>query len=541
MLLLVAGLLGGGATPAFAAAADRPEGNQLERQQIGAQRAIKTARGDPVAIDQAAKNPDLERRARLVEGRWEVGLYSGEKKVGLVIVDAHSGEVVESWSGHQVAWKMARGYSGAFGRALNAPYVFVPMTLIFLVGLVDWRRWRRLVNLDLLVLTAFGVSHIFFNRAEIGLSVPLVYPVLLYLMARMLWLGMRGSRLGGGGLNPVWPTAWLLIATLFLLGFRVGLNVVDSGVADIGYASVVGADRISQGENVYGNFPSDVSEGDTYGPLTYYAYLPFELIFGWSGEWDNLPAAHAAAVAFDLGTLALLFLLGTRLRAGPAGQRLGVVLAFAWTAYPYTAFALVTNTNDALVSLLMVAAFLLAARPLARGAVAAAAGLAKFAPLVTVPVLVRLGPGRPGQTRVARLPFLFVTGFALAAVLLLAQTALGPGLGTFYERTLGYQSGRDSPFSIWGQVAALEPLRILLLVATAALALTCLRWPRRLTLPRSAALCAALLIATQLTAMHWFYLYIVWFYPLILIALTGERINLAGSPFRSSSHRDVST
>ena len=32
-----------------------------------------------------------------------------------------------------------------------------------------------------------------------------------------------------------------------------------------------------------------------------------------------------------------------------------------------------------------------------------------------------------------------------------------------------------------------------------------------------AALGAALLIGLQLTLQHWFYLYIVWFYPLLLV------------------------
>lgn len=520
LLLLVAALF---LTPsAWADGGEGAQGLARDSASITAQEAIRIARGDPVARDQAAKNPDLERRARRVKGRWEVGLYSGDEKVGLVIVDAESGEVVESWSGYQVAWKMARGYTGAFGRKLNAPWVFVPLTLIFLVGLIDWRRRRNPVNLDLLALVAFGLSHFFFNRADIGVSVPLVYPVLGYLAARMLWLGLRGGGLGGG-LNPVWPTAVMLIVALFLVGFRVGLNIVDSGVVDIGYASVVGADRITDGDEVYGNFPADVSGGDTYGPFTYYTYVPFRLIFGFSGEWDTLPAAHAAAIAFDLGTLALLFLLGTRMRAGPAGRRLGVVFGFAWAAYPYTALALMTNTNDALVALLIVAAFLAASRPVLRGAAAAAAALAKFAPLITLPVLLRLGP--PGAKR--RLAF--VASFVVVAALLAAQTLAGPGLEVFYERTLAYQAGRDSPFSIWGQAPSLKPLRIALIFGVAALALLCLFRPRRLTLPRAAALCAALLIGTQLVAMHWFYLYIAWFYPLVLIALSGERLSLAGA------------
>ena len=84
------------------------------------------------------------------------------------------------------------------------------------------------------------------------------------------------------------------------MGFRVGLNLADSGAIDVGYASVVGADRITHGEPIYDNFPADVSQGDTYGPVNYYAYVPSELIWPWSGSWDDLPAAHGAAVTFDL-------------------------------------------------------------------------------------------------------------------------------------------------------------------------------------------------------------------------------------------------
>ena len=36
-----------------------------------------------------------------------------------------------------------------------------------------------------------------------------------------------------------------------------------------------------------------------------------------------------------------------------------------------------------------------------------------------------------------------------------------------------------------------------------------------------AALGAAVLIALQLGITHWFYLYIVWFFPLVMVALLG--------------------
>ena len=148
------------------------------------------------------------------------------------------------------------------------------------------------------------------------------------------------------------PIAWLAVALVFLVGFRVALNVVDSNVIDVGYAGVLGADRIVDGDGLYGDgFSRDVPKGDTYGPVNYLLYVPFEQAMPWSGRWDDLPAAHGAAIAFDLLTIGVLLLLGRALRPGREGTALGVALAYAWAAYPYTAFALETNSNDTLVAL----------------------------------------------------------------------------------------------------------------------------------------------------------------------------------------------
>jgi hypothetical protein len=474
---------------------------------VDASGAVRVASHDPNVVKEREENTVLTHSANMVDGSWEVAYFAAGKEVALVIVDTTTGLVRESWTGYQVAWKMARGYSGAFGHKLNAPYVFLPLCTIFLLGLVDWRRLRRVANLDLVFLLGFGVSNFFFNRAEIGISVPLQYIPLVYLLGRGLWIGLRGR---GEGLRPVWSPAWLLIAALFLIGFRVGLNMADSGAIDVGYAGVVGADRISHGEPIYGNFPSDVSQGDTYGPVNYYAYVPFERIWPWSGTWNDLPAAHGAAVFFDLATFALLIFLGRRIRPGPEGNKLAATLAFGWAAYPYTAYALLSNSNDTLVAMLLVATVLFLARPAARGAMAALATFTKFAPAVLVPMLATYGE--------KRWRFIFVFVATTTAVML--WPAMDPGLHTFYERTIAYQAGRESPFSIWGQVPGLEPLRIAILAAVAALALLSAFRPKEKKLFQVAALGAALLIGLQLTMHHWFYLYIVWFYPLLLVAIS---------------------
>jgi len=514
---------------------------------VGAEEATRIAGNDQNVVKEWRENGKLTHSVNEVDGNWEVAWFAGDKEVALTIVDPTTGRVRESWTGYQVAWKMARGYSGAFGHRLNAPYVFLPLCAIFLLGLVDWRRLRRMANLDLLFLLAFGASHYFFNRAQIGVSVPLQYVPLLYLFGRALWIGAKGR---ADGVRPVWRASWLLIAALFLMGFRVGLNMADSGVIDVGYASEVGASRIAHGEPIYANFPEDVSQGDTYGPVTYLAYVPFERIWPWSGTWNDLPAAHGAAVFFDVGTFILLLLLGRRIRRGPAGNRLAATLAFGWAAYPYTAFALLSNSNDTLVALFLVATLLLLARPAARGAMSAMATFAKFAPAVLVPMLWTYAPsaggvaggttpedalatGRGGGSPAATGPagIAFGLAFALTAVAMMVWPAIDPGLHTFYERTIAYQAGRDSPFSIWGQVGALEPLRIAILVGVGALSVLLALRPRRKSLVQVAAFGAALLIGVQLSMHHWFYLYIVWFYPLLLVALAavrGEQVEQTG-------------
>ena len=351
------------------------------------------------------------------------------------------------------------------------------------LGLFDFRRWRRIVHLDLLVLLSFGISEIFFNAANIGVSVPLAYPPLVYLLARMIWIGFRGA---GDGLRPSAPTAWLAIGAAFLLGFRIALNIADSGVIDVGYAGVIGADHITHGQTVWGlhAFPSDNPFGDTYGPFNYYAYVPFELLLPWHGTWDDLPAAHAAAIFFDLATVAGLFVLGRRL----AGNRLGVILGFAWAAYPFTDYALQSNSNDTLIAALLVWALVVFSSPVKRGALLALATLAKFAPLALAPlfaagrrgVLDRPDPAPPRRPR-RRALALFSIAFLGGVALMLALPAIDPGLASFYDRTVKSQVNRTSPFSIWGQDHSLEWLQTVVKAFAVGLALLVAFVPRRRT------------------------------------------------------------
>jgi hypothetical protein len=494
-----------------------------QQPRISQTKAIEIAKLDPKAVAAAEQHPDLSPSAsrNAGTGLWEVGFFTGGKELVQVVVDPNNGKVVESWTGYQVAWRMARGYPGAFGRIINAPYIWIPLCAIFVLGLLDWRRPFRLAHLDLLVIVAgFGLSHYFFNKGNIGVSVPLAYPPLLYLLARALWLGF--ARAKGSGLRPSAPIAVLAVATLALIGGRVALNVFDSNVIDVGYSGVIGADRIADREPIYDNFPSDDQSGDTYGPVAYYAYVPFEQAFPWSGTWDELPAAHAAAIFFDLATMAVLFLLGRRIRRGRRGTELGVLLCFGWAACPYTAYVLESNTNDALVALTLAAALLCLTSAGARGITLALSAMTKFAPLALGPLFATYGATGGGQgamRRYAKVVIPFTIAFGLTILVVSFQALQDPGLSTFWHRTIGEQGGRDSPFSIWGQAHSLGWLQAVVKAAVVGLAVLVAFRPRRRDHVTVAALGAAVLLGMELTVDHWFYLYIPWFLPFLLIAL----------------------
>ena len=495
------------AAPAHAAELKRPASDDVAPPgfTLTANEATAIAGRDELVHEERASHPSLRPTAYTRSpGRWQVSWFAGGDELVQVHVGDRTGAILESWSGDRVAWRMARGYEGAFGRKWNSPWLLIPLGLLFLLPFVDFRRPLRLLHLDLAVLLAFGVSHVFFNRGDIGLSVPLAYPVLLYVMGRMLWEGWR-RRERAGALVPHVPVQALLPALVFLVGFRIGLNVIDSNVIDVGYSGVIGADRIADGDPLYdGEFASDNESGNVYGPVAYLAYLPWEQLLPWDGAWDDLPAAHAAAITFDLLTALGLYVLGARLR----GRALGIALAYAWVAFPYSLFVLSTNSNDTLIAALLVWALVAATAPAARGALVGLAAAAKFAPLAAVPVFATLGR-----------PLRFAAALVLVVVAVVVPFLPDGGLRDFYDTTLGFHAGRESPFSVWGQEPGLEWLQTALKVVVTGLAVMIAVLPRDRDAVQVAALAAAALIGLQLVTVHWFYLYIAWFAPLVLVAL----------------------
>jgi hypothetical protein len=478
--------------------------------------------------------------------QWTVKLWSG--KAGEVVegtVDDASGAVVDAWTGPQVAWGMLRGSPGAFGgKKINSPWIWGAFCLVFLIGLGNFRRPLSLRNLDLVMLLSPTASLWFFNHGDVFTAVPLFYPALIWVVGRGIWVGITGR---GSGSRALWPTWLLLAAAVFLAGFRVGLNVEASNVIDVGYSGVIGAQRIvSQGEAPWGNFPVEDSrpacgpadsageirdriqtngrcesanpQGDTYGPTAYEAYIPGFLALGWSGKWDSLPAVHFTSIAFDLLAIVGLFLVGLRF----GGARLAAMLAFAWAAYPFTQYASNSNTNDSIMPCLLIFGFWLASSPVGRGVFGALSGWSKFASLIVAPLWATYPDRRPSL----RFMLVFAATTALAFSVILLEPSPLHELRIFWDRTVSWQVGRDSPFSLWdwGQYHArglpdLHLLQRVLQVVLVLGAVVVAFFPRRKSPLQLAALTAALLAGFELVQTYWLYTYIPWFFPFAAITV----------------------
>jgi hypothetical protein len=444
---------------------------------------------------------------------WLVDFTYHGKLMAQVVV-SRAGHVTAVWTGPLAEALYARG---DFATLFGSLWILAPFSLLFLVPFLDLRRPWRVLHLDALVLLSFLVSYLLFDHAKLVPAVWMLYPPLLYLLGRMLWIGGLGRprrRTPGASatpsLSPRLSVRVLLIGLIALVVARVVLSLVSFPVADVGYASVIGAHRIAAKQSLY--FAGS-GHGDTYGPIAYLAYLPFELLWPWHGKWDYLPSAHAASIVFDLVTVLGLVLLGRRLRGGREGWRLGLALGWAWSACPFTLLALMMHTNDGLVAMLSVLSLLAFASPAARGAVLGLAAAAKFAPAAL------LGLYASHRDRGIKGTIACLVSFTVVVVTSIGLYLPSGGLAQFYNQTIGFQLGRSDVFSAWALHPSLDPLKLAVEIGAVLLAGLVAFFPRRRSLVQVCALAGAITIALQLPAVHWFYYYIVWFMPFVLVAV----------------------
>jgi Glycosyltransferase family 87 len=407
-------------------------------------------------------------------------------------------------------WFTPAVVGGAF--TLHPLLIAVPWAACFVLGLFDWRRPWRVEHLDLLALAGFFPVAMLLSDDLPQTALWLAAACLGWLFARML-----GAALGGWPmpeLRPSISSRRLGLAILILLLVRIG-SVAAGNIMDVGQASSLGAWRVLHRLHLYGAVSWQGPGGlriyrpDSYGPFAYYAYIPFVAVFS-----PALLATLLPALCFDALTLAGLHKLGRRLGGRPLAQ----AFVFAYVLYPFPDLSLMAETNDALIAALCVWTIVAALeRPVARGLLMAAATLTKFVPaLLALQFLgIRQGRSRYALTLVA----------ALAAMLAWPLITSGPA--QFLDSTFGYQlihRGGGVQFSIWTYMPHVAIVaRPILAVALVLLALSPMVRPPVQDAREHAALAAALLIGAQLLLGYWFYSYLTWCYPLLIIAIIQAR------------------
>src|SRR6516162_11631547 len=396
---------------------------------------------------------------------------------------------------------------------LHPLFIAVPSAACFVLGPLDWHRPWRVEHLDLLALAGFFPVAMLISDDLAAAGLWLAAICLGWLFARMLGAAFGAWRMPE--LRPSISSRWLGLAILILLLARIG-SLAAGNISDVGQASSLGAWRILHGLHLYGAVSWTSPGGlrlyrpDSYGPFAYYAYIPFAAIF------PPAPAQLATllpAVCFDALTLAGLYTLGRRLGGWPLAQ----AFMFAYLLYPFPDLSLMAQTNDALIAALCVWTIVAAERPVARGLLMAAVALTKFLP----PLLALQFLGvRRGRTRYA-----LTLAASLAAMLTWPLITSGPA--QFLDSTFGYQliqRGGGVQFSIWTYLPhEAIAARAVLAAALVLLALSPLVRPPVRDTREHAALAAALLIGAQLLLGYWFYSYLTWFYPLLIIAIIHAR------------------
>jgi hypothetical protein len=450
----------------------------------------------------------------------------------------------------------------------QAGVLWIALLVLLVVGFDYARPWSAR-NIDLMIVQVIGWSLIgsldllvtVTRRSDptyyglIRLMFTVVTALSAVLMARMVWRSTRGD-------SWTWTPAIDVRTLAALTAFTVSLALAYPFLRpaeDASYFTNLGGQRLRErGLLPYGDPMLTDTPGAGYGPLMYAAQagLQFVLMESKNEPSPDLPqlGEHSTYMA-PSPTSAQLLLAGSQLLAAWAlfriGQRLSSdalglalaalycgsvgVLGIGGTGDQVAGMTFVSHIVPAAVSL---AAFRYLDRPMAAGALLAAAAAFGFYPAFIFPTWLGY---YWGDSRKAALHY--VIGFGVAClvvgvwVLLASRPADGMGLiATIVRDTLGHQTDPEvygrTPFGFWGQQtgvwrwliqpmvgesAMLSPFFMLycaLLVATAIMA-------RNTGIVGLALLTAAVTMGANIWKINATGAYLAWYYPFLLIGVLG--------------------
>ena len=293
---------------------------------------------------------------------------------------------------------MARGYPGAFGRHVNALYIWLPLCVLFLLPFVE---------LPPAVLAAAPRP----ARAAVLLGLAGVLQPRRTSTARCrspirrcctCWRACScccaPPARGGGGRRQ--PPAAAAARARPVAGGRGGVPArlprrAERHRLERDRRRLRGRDRRPADRPTASRCTAagrrTTNTATPTGRSTTRPTCPFEQIFGWSGTWDDLPAAHAAAIFFDLLAVALLFLLGRRMRGPTLGHRARLRVGRLSVHAVRAREQLQRHARRGARAGGAAGRGYARRSRRARGAFAALAGLTKFAPLALAPLLATHG------------------------------------------------------------------------------------------------------------------------------------------------------
>jgi hypothetical protein len=369
------------------------------------------------------------------------------------------------------------------------------------------------------------------------------YPLMGYFASRCAWVALGPSTRPyrpSTALYDVLTARWSIaqrVRLLRLIALSSALVVVMVGlssmhVIDVGYALMEGATAITHGLLPYGHI-ADVFHGDTYPIGSYLLYVPLAWLSPVRDELDN---ADLTLVVAAIAALFVAWALERVLRAAStpaeragaiAGNEPGLRAAIAWMTFPPLLVAVSTGTSDVALAAMLLGALWLWRRPASGAMLLMLAVWFKAAPLVLLPPWLARLHGRA-------LARSLIGVAAVSAAMVATLFALG-GSGAFARmlHAMGFQLARRSPHTLWTFVGGV-PLEQLAQAGTLALIVGATLQIRRdpalaSSRRRLAALSCAILLALQVSANYWSYMYLVWVFPLIALGLgSAHRPQAAG-------------
>jgi Glycosyltransferase family 87 len=427
-------------------------------------------------------------------------------------------------------------FSYAYGSNIaNDIRVLALLALVFLLMTAVWPL-RRIRNLDALAATGTMAAVVLLNGGLVARMVAVSYPLMIYLAARCAWRAFVPRRPAAPArpLFDVIASRWSVGQRLRLLRIFAGAVVAivvmvgmsSRGVVDVGYAVMEGATQMVHGLLPYGHTPN-VLHGDTYPIGSYLLYVPLAALSPVRSFWDSADATLTVAVLAALLAAVAISISTRSCSSGRervprdyASRAAPLRAAIAFLCFPPMLVTISTGTTDIVLCAIFALAVVIWRRPGLSTSVLAAGAWFKLAPAVLLPLWLAARRGRELTRAIAAVVLVSVA--AVAALVAIG----GPGAVGEMLHAVSYQASRDSPDSLWYQIGSV-PLQQLAQAATLALVVSgalVLRRERAFAADRSrvAALSGAIIVAVQLSASYWTFMYLTWALPFIVLSILAQ-------------------